>query len=225
MSTVDGPRHSGGQTAVPERGVGGMRLVLATRNAGKVSELTMALQGRPVEPVSLDRYPGLPLVVEDGATFLANAAKKACQVCRCTGETTLADDSGLMVDALAGAPGIHSARFAGAGDAANNALLLDRLADVSPDRRQARFYAVLALATPDGRIFTVDGTCDGLILAVPRGEGGFGYDPLFYLPQYGKTMAELPPELKNRVSHRGRAMAWFVRLWDSLYGYAAAAKL
>ncbi|HUW64828.1 MAG TPA: XTP/dITP diphosphatase [Spirochaetia bacterium] len=195
-----------------------MRLLLATGNAGKVNELAMALQARPVEPVSLVSYPDLSPVVEDGATFLANAAKKACQVCRATGETVLADDSGLLVDALAGAPGIHSARFAGpgAGDAANNALLLERLREVPPAGRQARFYAVLALATPDGRIFTLDGTCDGLILPEPRGEGGFGYDPLFYLPEYGKTMAELSPELKNRISHRGRAMAWLVQLLDWL---------
>jgi len=196
-----------------------MKLVLATRNPGKVRELAAALQGRPVEPVSLAEYPGLPPVVEDGTTFLANAVKKAGAVLRLTGEIVLADDSGLLVDALEGAPGVYSARFAGPGadDAANNALLLSRLGEVPPRRRRARFYAVLALALPDGRLFTVDGSCEGTILTKPRGEGGFGYDPLFYLPEYGKTMAELSPELKNRVSHRGRAMARLVRLWDWLF--------
>lgn len=195
-----------------------MRLLLATRNAGKVRELAMALRGRAVDPVTLDAYPNLPPVVEDGATFLANAVKKAVEVCRFTGETVLADDSGLLVDALGGAPGVYSARFAGpeSDDQANNARLLDLLRGVPLDDRRARFYAVLALATPDGRLFTVDGTCDGMILDVPRGEGGFGYDPLFYLPEYRKTMAELSPELKNLVSHRGRAMVRFVELWDYL---------
>lgn len=197
-----------------------MRLVLATTNAGKVRELTMALQGRPVETVSLAAYPALAPVEEDGATFLANAVKKAGHFGRATGAPVLADDSGLLVDALHGAPGVRSARFAGpgAGDAANNALLLERLSEVPPALRRARFYAVLALALPDGRLFTVDGTCEGEILTSPRGEGGFGYDPLFYLPEYGKTMAELPPETKNRISHRGRALACLVRILDWLPG-------
>jgi len=200
-----------------------MRLLLATTNAGKVRELSMALRGRPVETVSLGAYPGLPPVEEDGATFLANAVKKAGQFGRATGAVVLADDSGLVVDALHGAPGVHSARFAGpgAGDAANNALLLERLRHVPASLRRARFHAVLALALPDGRIFTVDGTCEGEILTAPRGEGGFGYDPLFYLPAYGKTMAELPLETKNRISHRGRALARMVRVLDWLLSTAA----
>ncbi|NHM26352.1 XTP/dITP diphosphatase [Desulfofundulus sp. TPOSR] len=186
-----------------------MKLVLATRNQGKVRELNQLLSPLGYEVVSLDQYPGVPEIIEDGATFKDNAVKKATAVARYTGQLALADDSGLEVDYLGGAPGVHSARFAGEGhdDRANNEKLLRLLAGVPPEKRTARFRCVVAVATPEGRVFTAEGTCEGVIADKPRGEGGFGYDPLFYVPSCGKTFAELDPAVKNRISHRGRALA------------------
>lgn len=186
-----------------------MELVLATRNPGKVRELSQMLAPLGYEVVSLDRYPGVPEIVEDGATFKDNAVKKAATVARHTGRLALADDSGLEVDYLGGAPGVHSARFAGEGhnDRANNEKLLNLLSGVPAEKRSARFRCVVAVATPDGRVFTAEGTCEGVITTEPRGEGGFGYDPLFLVPEYGKTFGELEPAVKNRISHRGRALA------------------
>ncbi|MBE3587044.1 MAG: XTP/dITP diphosphatase [Thermoanaerobacteraceae bacterium] len=186
-----------------------MELVLATRNPGKVRELSQMLAPLGYEVVSLDRYPGVPEIVEDGATFKDNAVKKAATVARHTGRLALADDSGLEVDYLGGAPGVHSARFAGGGhnDRANNEKLLKLLSGVPAEKRSARFRCVVAVATPEGRVFTAEGTCEGIITTEPRGEGGFGYDPLFLVPEYGKTFAELEPAVKNRISHRGRALA------------------
>ncbi|WP_027355730.1 XTP/dITP diphosphatase [Desulfofundulus thermocisternus] len=186
-----------------------MKLVLATRNPGKVRELSQLLSPLGYEVLSLEHFPGVPEVVEDGATFRDNAVKKATAVARHTGQLALADDSGLEVDYLGGAPGVHSARFAGEGhdDRANNEKLLRLLAGVPPEKRTARFRCVVAVATPEGKVFTTEGTCEGVIAEEPRGEGGFGYDPLFYVPSCGKTFAELDPEVKNRISHRGRALA------------------
>lgn len=185
------------------------RLVLATRNAGKVRELVSLLGPLGVEVASLADYPDLPEIPEEGDTFEANAVFKAREVARLTGETALADDSGLEVDALDGAPGVHSARFAGEpkDDAANNAKLLRLLEGVPPERRTARFRCVVALATPEGEVYTAEGSSEGVILDRPRGENGFGYDPLFYVPALGKTFAELDMEVKNRISHRGKAFA------------------
>jgi XTP/dITP diphosphohydrolase len=162
-----------------------------------------------MEVRSLFDYPEVPPVEEDGRTFMENAVKKARYTCAATGEAALADDSGLEVDCLGGAPGVHSARFAGlpGDDEANNHRLLQLLAGVPLDRRTARFRCAVAVAFPDGELLTAEGTCEGLIVDEPRGKEGFGYDPLFYLPEYGKTVAELDLETKNRVSHRGRAMA------------------
>ncbi|MBE3586254.1 MAG: XTP/dITP diphosphatase [Thermoanaerobacter sp.] len=186
-----------------------MKLVLATRNPGKVRELSQLLSPLGYEVLSLEHFPGVPEVVEDGATFKDNAVKKATAVARHTGQLALADDSGLEVDYLGGAPGVRSARFAGEGhdDRANNEKLLRLLAGVPPEKRTARFRCVVAVATPEGKVLTTEGTCEGIIAEEPRGEGGFGYDPLFYVPSCGKTFAELEPEVKNRISHRGRALA------------------
>ncbi|SHE88028.1 XTP/dITP diphosphohydrolase [Desulfofundulus australicus DSM 11792] len=186
-----------------------MKLVLATRNPGKVRELSQLLSPLGYEVLSLEHFPGVPEVVEDGATFRDNAVKKATAVARHTGQLALADDSGLEVDYLGGAPGVRSARFAGEGhdDRANNEKLLRLLAGVPPEKRTARFRCVVAVATPEGKVLTTEGTCEGIIAEEPRGEGGFGYDPLFYVPSCGKTFAELEPEVKNRISHRGRALA------------------
>lgn len=183
-------------------------LVLATRNPGKVREMVTLLADLGVTVRSLSDVPGAPEVEEDGRTFAENAVKKAETIARFTGLPALADDSGLEVDALGGAPGVFSARYAGEGasDAANNAKLLAALAGVPPERRTARYRCVLALAVPGMPTVTVEGVCEGRIAEQPRGSGGFGYDPLFYLPHKGKTMAELAPEEKNAISHRGQAL-------------------
>ncbi|WP_027716976.1 XTP/dITP diphosphatase [Desulfovirgula thermocuniculi] len=186
-----------------------MKLVLATRNRGKIKELSALLAPLGYEVVSLEDFPGVPEVPEDGATFAENAVKKAVAVARHTGHLALADDSGLEVDYLGGAPGVLSARFAGehGNDRANNEKLLALLAGVPPEKRTARFRCVVAVATPAGEVWTAEGSCEGVIADTPRGEGGFGYDPLFYVPELGKTFAELDPEVKNRLSHRARALA------------------
>jgi len=186
-----------------------MRLVVATTNAGKLKEIVRLLEGLPIDVLSLADYPSIPEVEETGSTFAENAVLKAVHAARFTGETALADDSGLEVDALGGRPGINSSRFAGPGatDAQRNELLLEKMKDVPDEERTARFRCVAALAPPSGDPTTFDGVCEGRIIDDPRGEHGFGYDPLFYIPEHGKTMAELPTELKNRISHRAKAMA------------------
>ncbi|WP_334110527.1 XTP/dITP diphosphatase [Thermodesulfitimonas autotrophica] len=194
------------------------RIVVATTNRGKLREIEEILAPLGLSVTSLAAYPGFPEIEEDGATFEENAIKKAQFTAAFTGETALADDSGLEVDYLGGAPGVRSARFAGEpkNDAANNAKLLRLLAGVPWEKRTARFRCVIAVATPDGAVATAEGTCEGFILTEPRGTGGFGYDPLFYFPEYGKTFAELPPEVKNQVSHRGRALAKLKEVLASL---------
>jgi len=184
-------------------------LVFATRNRGKLVELRELLPG--IEVRSLDDI-DVPDVIEDADTFAGNASKKAREVSQATGLPALADDSGLEVDALGGAPGVYSARYAGAGhdDAANNAKLLAALAGIPPDKRTARFHSVLALADVTGplgaNVITADGTCEGVILDAPRGTGGFGYDPLFFSPELGMTFAEAGVGPKSDLSHRARAM-------------------
>jgi XTP/dITP diphosphohydrolase len=190
-------------------------LVFATRNQGKLVELRQLLPG--VDVLSIDEAAArlgrdIPEVVEDGDTFVANAIKKAREVSAATGLPALADDSGLEVDALGGAPGVYSARYAGegAGDAANNAKLLAALAGVPAERRTARFRASLALADVAGplgaAVETADGVCEGVVLAEARGTGGFGYDPLFFSPELGMTFAEAGVGPKGDLSHRARAM-------------------
>ncbi|AZR73384.1 non-canonical purine NTP pyrophosphatase, RdgB/HAM1 family [Anoxybacter fermentans] len=184
------------------------KIVIASRNPYKVQELKALLKDESIQVLSLNHFPEIPEVVEDGKTFKENALKKAREICKATQLPTLADDSGLEVDLLDGAPGVYSARFAGpdATDADNNRKLLELLKD-HPDlnERTARFKSVIALVLPDGRERVVEGSCEGLLLTEPRGQGGFGYDPLFYLPEYNATFAELPMEVKNRISHRGKA--------------------
>ncbi|HEY5674567.1 MAG TPA: XTP/dITP diphosphatase [Malonomonas sp.] len=185
-----------------------MKLLVATGNQGKLKEICRLLEGSGVEVVGLNQLQSPPEVIEDGATFADNARKKAVEMAAFSDCLTLADDSGLVVAALDGAPGVHSARYAGeqGNDAANNAKLLEALAGVADDQRQAAFHCVMALAWPDGRCETFAGQVRGLILRGARGDGGFGYDPLFMVPEYGKTMAELPLDIKNRISHRGTAL-------------------
>jgi XTP/dITP diphosphohydrolase len=192
-------------------------LVFATRNKGKLVELRQLLPD--VDVIDIDeaaRRCGreIPDVVEDADTFVGNAAKKAREVSQATRLPALADDSGLEVDALDGAPGVYSARYAGvtghAGDAANNTKLLAALANVPAAKRTARFRASLALADVHGPlgadVITADGVCEGIILDAPRGTGGFGYDPLFLFPELGQTFAELGVGTKGDLSHRARAM-------------------
>jgi XTP/dITP diphosphohydrolase len=190
-------------------------LVLATRNPGKLVELRQLLPGvtvLDVDEVAARLGRVIPEVDEDADTFVGNATKKAREVSAATGLPALADDSGLEVDALGGAPGVWSARYAGpgAGDAANNTKLLAALDGVPPARRTARFRSVLALADVAGplgdAVITADGACEGTVLDAPRGTGGFGYDPLFFCPELGQTFAEVGVGTKSELSHRARAM-------------------
>ncbi len=185
------------------------RLVVATRNRGKLDEIRAILASLPVEVASLADYPEIEPIEEDGATFEANAVKKALHVAASTGHLTLADDSGIEVDALDGAPGVHSARFAGpeATDEANNAKLLELMKAVPDAERTARFRCVVAIATPEGHLEVAEGVCEGLVARRERGDKGFGYDPLFLVPEWGMTFGELPEGIKNAISHRGRALA------------------
>ncbi len=193
-------------------------LLVATGNKGKLRELELLLHGSVERIRSLADFPELPAVEEDGGTFVENAIKKARSVAVATGLPVLADDSGLVVDLLGGRPGVHSARFAGetATDNENNARLLRELAGVPVESRGAAFRCVLALCLPDGSCDTFDGELRGVILETPRGTEGFGYDPLFLVPEYGQTLAELPLAIKNRISHRGKAL---LRLKEFLAAY------
>jgi XTP/dITP diphosphohydrolase len=183
------------------------KLLIATNNKGKVVELQEILSDLPVELVTPAQINLNLEVEEDGSTYAENASKKALAFARASGLISLADDSGLEVDALGGAPGLYSARYSpkpGAKDADRRAYLLENLRD-QPRPWMARFHATIAIATPLGEVQLADGNCPGEIIPGERGTGGFGYDPIFYLAELGKTMAELPSEEKNRLSHRGRA--------------------
>lgn len=192
-------------------------IVLASANKKKVAELRELLRHSGVDVTGLEAYPDIGDIVEDGNTFEENALIKARTVWRHTGKLTLADDSGLEVDALDGSPGIVSARYAGPGkdDVENYRKLLHELRNVPESKRTARFHCVLALAGPDrnGNYFekTFDGKCEGRIAFEPKGRHGFGYDPVFFLPEFDCTSAELDPEIKNRISHRADAMRKFIR--------------
>jgi len=199
-----------------------MKWILATRNAGKLAEFQRLLAHWPVELVPVTEFPEVPQFNEDAPTLEGNAVAKALTVCRATGQWSLADDSGMEVDALGGAPGVRSARYAGepCNPAANNEKLLTALTGVA--NRRARFRCVLALVGPGFPPETVEGVCEGVIAHEPRGTGGFGYDPLFIPDGYSQTFAELPPEVKNQISHRARAVhaAW-ERWGRKLFGNVA----
>jgi XTP/dITP diphosphohydrolase len=181
------------------------RLVIATKNAGKSREIAAVLAGLPFEVVSLDEYPDAPEVEETGSTFAENAALKAHAYAAYTGELTLADDSGLEVDALDGAPGVMSSRFAPS-DPERISKLLDLMRDVPDGRRSARFRCAIAVASPEGLVGECEDRVEGIIAHEPKGANGFGYDPVFYVRELGKHMAELTPEHKNAISHRGKAL-------------------
>lgn len=189
-----------------------MKILVASGNAKKLKELRELVQGLPLEFVSpADVGMALPEVVEDAPTFEGNARKKALAFASAGGLPAIADDSGICVEALGGAPGIFSARYSGEEpapdrDERNNAKLLRELAGVQPARRGARYECVVCLAWPDGRTETASGRWEGRVAFSPRGSGGFGYDPLFLIPHLGRTAAELAPEEKQALSHRGKAM-------------------
>lgn len=181
-----------------------MQLLIATTNPGKVREYQTLLSGLDLELVGLQDVGITTDVDETGSTYSENATLKARTYAQLSGLLTLADDSGLEVDALDGRPGVHSARYA-PDSPARIQKLLKELEGVSDERRTARFQCVTALAWPDGRLELTCGTVEGVIAHAPRGDNGFGYDPIFYLPDRGLMMAELPPAEKDRISHRGRA--------------------
>lgn len=190
-------------------------VVLATRNQGKVREFNRMFAELGFAAVSLAEFPDAPEVVEDGETFEANAVKKAAQTAAYLGCAVLADDSGLEVDALNGAPGVYSARFAGehGDDEANWRKLLADLEDVSDAERTARFRCTLAFVEPGAEPVIATGTCEGMIAREPKGTNGFGYDPVFYLPERECMMAEVDSDTKNQISHRAAAMRQLMRIF------------
>ena len=184
-------------------------IVLATRNQGKVRELAEPLRAFGLRVVGLDAFPDLPEVEETGTTFEENALLKAREVSKRTGLVAIADDSGLEVDALNGAPGVYSARYGGEGldDTGRYWLLLENMKGQMP--RTAKFVSVITCCFPNGDVLTARGECPGTIAFAPQGEGGFGYDPVFFVPPLKKTFAQLTAEEKNAISHRGKALEVF----------------
>ena len=185
-----------------------MEIVLATRNKKKIEEIKRITADLPITILSLSDYPNCPETVEDKDTFEGNATKKAVEVCQCTGKAALADDSGLEVDALKGAPGVYSARYAGEGanDVKNNEKLLQELKNIPQDKRTAQFVCCVALALPGGDVKTFFGFAKGRIGLEPKGKTGFGYDPVFTPDGFDRTFAEMSGEEKDRLSHRGKAL-------------------
>jgi XTP/dITP diphosphohydrolase len=183
-------------------------LIIATRNRGKVREIRRALKGLGIRVRPLSGFPEVPPVEEDGATFVENALKKARSYSKYFGQLTVADDSGLEVDALKGLPGVHSARYGGerASDRDKNRKLLKEMNGVPPSKRGAKFKCVIAVVSPEGKEAVIEASCSGKVGLKEVGSKGFGYDPLFVLPRSGKTMAQLSVEEKKRISHRGKAL-------------------
>lgn len=185
-----------------------MEIVLATGNLHKVKEIKDILKGLDLKFLTLQDFPKMPDIVEDGKTFEENAVKKAKEIARLTGKIALADDSGIEAEALNNVPGVYSARFAGekASGSANNKKLIGLLKGIPLARRKARFVCVIAIAEPGGRIYTAEGELKGIIALRPAGKRGFGYDPLFIVPRYKKTVAQLSSGVKNSISHRSKAL-------------------
>jgi len=183
-------------------------VIVATWNKGKIREIQEVLKGLGLRIYALSDIPNVPEIEEDGKSFAENALKKARFYSKHFGKLTIADDSGLEVDSLKGQPGVHSARYAGEGASSRekNQKLLREMKDVPISKRGARFKCIIAVVSPDGREAIAQGECKGRIGFKEKGKKGFGYDPLFILPKYGKTMAELSLEAKNKISHRGKAL-------------------
>ncbi len=184
------------------------KLVVATKNKGKIIEIKKVLENIPFEVISMGDMGITVDVVEDGKTFEENSLKKAVEICNICNTIVIADDSGIEVDYLDGAPGIYSARFGGpdASDKDRNIKLLQMLNDVPFEKRTARFVCAIAVAFPDGRSFVIKDTCEGYVAFTCKGDNGFGYDPLFHVLEYDKTMAELSMDIKNKISHRAKAL-------------------
>ena len=195
-----------------------LEVIVATQNRGKVREIKKVLKGLGFRIVSLNDFSGVPQIEEDGKSFLENALKKARFYSKYFGSLTLADDSGLEVDVLKGRPGVYSARYAGERASAQerNRKLLKEMEAIPLSKRGARFKCVLAVVSPEGKEVVVEGSCRGRIGFKEVGKKGFGYDPLFVLPSYGKTMAQLSVEKKNRISHRGKALRKLRRIIKGL---------
>lgn len=182
-----------------------VEVVVASKNEAKIKEIREILSGLNIKLLALKDYPDIAPIVEDGKSFEENAIKKARTVTQYTGRIALADDSGLEVDALGGVPGIYSSRFA-KDDISRNRKLLRLLKNIPQEKRGARFRCVMAIAHPKDKIRLTRGSCRGTITFEMRGEQGFGYDPIFIIPKFNKTFAELGPEIKNRISHRAKAL-------------------
>jgi XTP/dITP diphosphohydrolase len=194
-----------------------VRLVIASRNKQKVEEIKTLLSSLPLEVVSLEMYPQIPPIQESGKTYTENAIKKATIVASLTGEISIADDSGLEIFALGGKPGLCSSDFEQT-DRLKNLKVLSLLEGVPIEKREARFVCVIAIAKPQGEVKVVKGWCKGFISFEMRGKEGFGYDPIFIVPKYNKTFAELGPRIKNRVSHRAKAIRKVRRLLIKEWG-------
>lgn len=186
----------------------GHRIIFATGNEGKMREVRLILADLGMEVISMKEAGATCDVEENGSTFAENAAIKARAVWEQTGDIVLADDSGLVVDYLGGEPGIYSARYMGEDTSyeIKNQVIIDRLAGAKEEERTARFVSAIAAVLPDGTVLHTEGTVEGLIAHAPAGSGGFGYDPIFYLPEYKMTSAQIPIEKKNEISHRGKAL-------------------
>ncbi len=201
-------------------------IVLATANQGKVRELADPMAAFGLEVVGLSAFPQIGEIEENGSTFEENALIKATTVARLTGLVAVADDSGLEVDALGGAPGIHSARYSDdmsfldgeTKDQRNIRKLLGTLGDLPPEKRGCRFVSAMAASTPEGRTLVLRGTWEGVLLSAPKGSNGFGYDPIFFDRKLGKTAAELERDAKNAVSHRGKALRMLLEKWPGFWG-------
>ena len=198
-------------------------VVLASRNKKKIAEMAALLQPYGIRVLCVGDFPGVPEVVEDGDSFAANAAKKATQVATHIDRWTIGEDSGLMVDALNGEPGIYSARYSGDGatDESNNTKLIAALADVLPAKRGAQYVCSVAVSDPAGKVrLTVERTCRGRIVDEPQGTNGFGYDPHFLIPEYHRTFGQLPASVKSQLSHRARSFHEFVPAFAALLAKA-----
>jgi len=192
-----------------------LEIIIATNNLGKVKEIKDILDNSNIKILTKKDFPQLPKIDEDGKTFQENALKKACKISEYTGKVCLADDSGLEIDYLEGKPGIYSSRW-GNNDEERINKVLNLLENVPENKRNAKFVCVLVLAFPDGRKYMVKEECPGKISFIPRGKYGFGYDPIFLIPEYNQTFAELGDKIKNQISHRGKAMRRIINIINEL---------